>query len=328
MAAGGINAQFGFVDEVTPGTAVVVSRFAEFDSESLKHDKARVEHSALRTTRRTLGVNNYRVGRESVQGDVQLVLQNKGMALLTKHMMGAIATTTPATGTLSRSHKATVGNLDGKSMSMQIGMNDDTGTSRPKTFAGCKIPKWEISGKENDFAMLKLTVDGISGTMGTALATASYPVTPKDYFATQTVVKIGGAEVDCSEWSLSGDNGLDLERYYIRSTTPGQKKEQLEGAALRSYSGKLTLAFPDLAAYNRFLNDTTSSLQITMTGDIIELALAYSFDILCDTVRWDGETPTVDGIGRIAVDMSYTVVDALVTDGPVVLTSQNTDVAP
>jgi hypothetical protein len=326
--AGGINAQLGYVDEVTPGTAVTVSRFSEFESESLTQDFERKTHSGLRTGRRTLGVNNYAVGRQTFEGDLELVMQTKGHALLTKHLLGSIATTTPGGATTARQHLAKVGDLDGKSMTVQVGMYDDTGTARAKTGAGCKVTKWELSGKESDFLGLKMSIDGMSSTWATAMAVASYPVSPADYFGTQCVVKIAGAEVECEEWTLGADNGLDTERYYMRSLSPGTKKESLEGKALRSYKGKVKLSFPDLTAHNRFVNNTVSSLQITYTGAIIEAAIPYSFDISMPDVRWDGSTPTVDGLGRIAADMSYTVVDSLAANGPVVLTTVNTDIAP
>lgn len=326
-AAGGINSQLGYAEEVTPGTAVVVSRFGEYDRETLTQDFERVEHTGLRTGRRVLGANNYAVGRETAAGDIEMVLQNLGQAVWFKHMLGAVATTTPGGGTLSRSHKCTVGAIDGKSLTVQVGLADDGGTSRTKTLAGCKIAKWTIGGKENEHPMLKLSLDGMSSTTATALATASYPAGLADYFSTQTVVKIAGSEVDCSEWEISGDNGLALERYYMRSTTPGQKKEQLEGDALRSMEGKLTLAFPDLTAYNRFVNNIQATLQITLTGSIIEGAIPHKIDLLAAAVRFDGDTPTVDGVGLIPIEMKFKIVDTIAADGPLVATIVNTDTA-
>lgn len=327
--AGGLNGQLGFVDEVTPGTAITVSRFGEYDSEKITHDLGRQEHTGLRTGRKVLGSNNYEVGREEFGGDLELTIQTKGQALWLKHIMGLVTTTTPGGGTTSKQHKATVGTLDGKSLSVQISGNDDAGVARPKTGAGVKVARFELSGKENDFAKMVLTLDGMSGTYATALATASYPTAPRDYFGTQCSVKIAGAEVDCAEWSLSGDNGLDMERFYMQTSAPGRKREQLEGDKLRSYSGKLTLAFPDMTTYNRYENNTQSTLQITYTHPVaIEATIFPSFDITCAAVRWDGNSPTVDGVGRIKVELEYKVIDTLATDGPLVLTMVNSDTTP
>jgi hypothetical protein len=322
--AGGINSQLGFAEESTPGTAVTPSRFGEFDKESLSQDFARSEHSGLRTGRKLLGANNYAVGRESFTGDLQVVMQTLGQAVFYKHALGAVVTTTPGGGTLSRQHKATVGAIDGKGLTMQIGFTDDAGTTRAKTGAGCKVSKWEIACKSNDYPSLKLSMDGMSSSVATALATASYPTPLADYFWTQAVVKVAGAAVDCSEWKISGDNHLALDRYFMR-TTGTQKKEQLEGADLREITGELTLAFPDLTAYNRFVNNTQASLQITFTGSIIEAAIPFSVDFLMAAVRFDGNTPIVDGVGLIPVVIPFKVIDTTSVDGPFVATVVNTD---
>lgn len=326
-AAGGINSQLGFAEEVTPGTAVTPNRFGEFDKETLIHDIDRAEHTGLRTGRKVLGSNNYAVSREKPGGTLDLTLQTKGQAVWFKHALGAVATTTPGGGTNSRSHKATVGAIDGKALTVQVGMYDDTGTARAKTFAGCKIDKWSFEVKENDWASLSMVLDGMSATTATALATASYPTAVADYFGTQAVVKIAGAEVDCRSFKLDVDNALINDRYYMRTTTPGQKKEQLEGAALRAMKGSLSLAFPDLTAYNRFANNTQASLQVVLTGSIIEAAIPYSVTVDIAAARFDGKTPVVDGLGLIPVEMDFVVVDTLTADGPLVVTVVNTDVA-
>ena len=61
--AGGLNSQLMAKAETTWGTAVVVDRAFEFDSESLKLDIERVEHMGLRPTRRVLGANNWQASR-------------------------------------------------------------------------------------------------------------------------------------------------------------------------------------------------------------------------------------------------------------------------
>ncbi|MDP2712097.1 MAG: phage tail tube protein [Solirubrobacteraceae bacterium] len=320
-AAGGINAQLGFAEESTPGTPVTPNRFVEFEKESLTHDLERVEHSGLRPGRRLLGAANYAIGRVSANGDVELVLQNEGQAVWFKHALGAVATTTPGGATDAREHKCTVGDLDGKALTVQVGMADDTGTSRAKTVAGVKVASWKLSGKENEHPVFALTLDGMTATTGTALAAASYPAT-EDYFSTQTVVSIAGAEVECSEWEISGSNGLNTERYYVGSNI---KRQQLEGNELREITGKLTLAFPSLVAYERFVSDTQASIQIAMTGSVIESAIPYSLTIDIPAARFDGTTPAVDGVGLIPVEVPFKVVDDEDTDGPIVVTIVNTD---
>ncbi len=327
-AAGGINAQLGFAEEVTPGVAVTPNRSSEFDKETLMHDLDRIEHHGLRTGRKFLGTTNYVVGRENVKGGIDLMLQNKGQALWYKHALGNVVTTTPMGATLARNHKVTVGAIDGKSLTLQVGFADDTGTSRAKTISGAKINKWSVEGKENEFPVLGMDFDGISATTATALAVASYPTSLMDFSPQQTSVKLAGAEVDCSDYKFEFDNGLATDRYYLRSTTPGQKKEQLEGDSLRAGKGSLTLAFPDLTAYNRYVNNNVVSLQVTITGAFIEGTIPYSVDYFMPAIRFDGKTPNVDGVGLIPIELNFTILDNQTTDGPIVVNVVNDSTSP
>jgi hypothetical protein len=326
--AGGLNSQLGYKAETTWGTAVTVDRFAEFDSESLKLDIERVEHMGLRPTRRVLGANNWQPSRKSVSGDIEKVIQTKGDALWFAHALGAVATTTPSGGSTSRSHKCTVGAIDGKGLTIQVGRTSTDGTTRAFTYAGCKIPSWEISGEENDWLKATFSIDGKSETTATALASASYPTGLSDYVWTQAVLSIAGSEVPVKGFSLSGENNLDTERFRLRSTTPAEKLEQLEGNGMREYSGSITADFTDLTAYNRFVNGTMATLTIVYTGAIIEGVIPYSFTVSCPDIRFDGETPTVGGPEMLEQSLPFKVVDDSEADGPVVITVVNTDTAP
>jgi hypothetical protein len=324
---GGLNSQLGIAEEVTPGTAVTVTRFLEFDKETLKNGIERVEHSGLRPTRRVLGSNNWKAGKHSPGGTLEMVLQSTNTAVIFKHALGAVATTTPVSATLARQHKCTVGAIDGKSLSIQVGLTSDDGTTRTKTYAGCKISEWEISNKVGENVNLALTIDAIAESVVTALAVASYPTTTDDFFYIGGAIQIAGAATDVSEWSLKGSNGLNTDdRYYIRATTPHLKKEQLEGKAQREYAGELTIPFLDWTAYNRFVNGTTASLMFTYaTASFIEGSTPWSFTISIPAARFDGDTPAVDGTGSIPQKLPFKVVDAGDTDGPIVVTIVNAE---
>lgn len=326
-AAGGIEANLALAEEVTPGTAVTVNRFFELEKETLIDDIDRAEHSGLRLGRKVQGYDNWRAAREKPGGPIDLTIQNKGMAVWFKHALGSVTTTTPGGGTTSRQHLCKVGVIDGKSLTVQAVMYSDAGAAVPKTLAGCKIDKWSVEIKENDFPSLLVTIDAMGFTTATGAAAPSYAAGMQDYFGTDAVVKIAGAEVDCSSFKLDVDNGLMTERYYLRSTTPNMKKEQLEGDKLREMKGHLSLAFPDLTAYNRFKNAGLASIQVTLTGSIIEAAIPYSFDITIPSARFDGTTPNIDGVGLIPVELDFVVVDNNDTNGPLVVTIVNTDTA-
>ena len=319
--AGGLSAQIGIAEEVTPGTAVTVDRFFEFTSESLALDIERIESAGLRPNRRVLGASDWVAGRQGVSGDIELEVQPNGFGVLLKHMLGSVATTTPGGATNARLHTASIGTLDGDSLTIQVGRTGVDGTTRAFTYAGCKINEWELAAEVDGFLMLTLGIDGMTETTGTALATASYASTNVPLAWTQGAITVAGSAFDVTSFSLEGSNNLATDRYFISATTPNTKRQQLEHE-LREYTGTIEAEFTDLTAYNRFVNGTTAAVTATFTGAIIEGALPYKVTVTIPTVRFDGETPNVGGEGIIGVSLPFKVVADDMT-----ISVQNTDSA-
>lgn len=325
--AGGLNSQLGIGEETTPGTAVTPSRFYDFGQESLKQSIERIEYMGLRPTRRVLGSTNWVPGRIGVEGDIELPWMNKGMGLIAKHMLGAVATTTPTGGTLTRDHKATVGAIDGKGLTVQVGRTSNDGTTRPFTYAGCKVAKWSLKHDTQSQLMLTLSLDGMSESTATGLASASYPSGLTPFAYTKGILTVGGSSVDVMDWSLDADNGLATDRYFIRSGG-ANKKEQLEGAAVREYTGQIHPEFSDLTLYNNFVNGSLATFSAVYTGALIEGALNYQLTVSLAAIRFDGETPTVGGVGLLDQPLPFKVVDSGAADGPVVLVVRSDDTTP
>lgn len=96
----GLDAQIGFAAESTWATAVTVTRFIEFNSESLKFEPTWLEPTGLRVGTKHKRVSRIRQSRKSVSGDVEFDVATLGMGLFVKHMLGsAITTTTLISGT-------------------------------------------------------------------------------------------------------------------------------------------------------------------------------------------------------------------------------------
>lgn len=319
--AGGLSAQLGIAEEVTPGTIVTPDRFFEFTSESLALDIERIESEGLRPNRRNLGTSDWAAGRQGVSGDIELEVQPNGLGVLLKHMLGSVATTTPGGATNARLHTATIGALDGDSLTIQVGRTGVDGTTRAFTYAGCKINEWELSAEVDWFLSLTLGIDGMSESTATGLATASYPAVNVPLVWTQGAITVGGSAFDVTSFSLSGSNNLAVDRYFISATTPGTKRQQLEHE-LREYTGTLEAEFTDLTAYNRFVNGTHAAVTATFTGALIEGALNYSVTVTLPSVRFDGETPTVGGEGIIGVSLPFRVLGEDMS-----IAVQNTDTA-
>lgn len=318
----GIAAQFGLAAETTYGTRVAPGRFLEFKSESLGVDIDRIESDALRLNQRILRGDHWVAGRKDVSGDIEMDIPNKGFGLLLQGMLGAIATTVDGTG---KKHSATLGDPYGVSYSIQFGVPDSSGTVRPFDFLGCMITAWEISMAVNGILNAKLSFNGRDLDTAQSLATSSDPALTELFVFQRGVVSLGGSGIKVKDWSLSGNLGLDVARYFQQSG--GDLKAAPIQASMVELGGTLTMEFEDLTQLNRYLNGAHAALQITATTvATYDTAKPYKLDINAPSIRVDGDVPNVSGPGITELTLPFKVVDT--TGTPITIDYYTSDAAP
>lgn len=135
------------VDETTFNTLVTVTRFLEFNSETLKRSIERIESTGLRPSRRVVREKQRQEARVAVNGDVTFDVNTNGFGLLLKHMLGEVEKSQPNAGSNPTVYEylGMVGALDAKSFTCQLARGDTSGTIRAFTYGGCKIGKWELA---------------------------------------------------------------------------------------------------------------------------------------------------------------------------------------
>ncbi len=318
----GVAAQLGLVEESVFGTYLAPTRFFEFTQESLALDVARIESAGWRAGQRVLRTGRWRAGRKLVSGEISLELQSKAMGLLFKHALGAVATTTPGGATTTRDHLATLGDLRGKSLAIQVGRDDRGGVVRPFSYTGCKIRSWELACSLDELAMLTLGIIGQAESTSEALATASYPSGIELFSFVEGSLSIGGISTPVRSASVAGDNGLPDDDYALGSAL---MREPLE-PALREITGELDADFSDLVAYNRFVAGTEATLVLDFVGSLIEGAFNYEVKVTAN-VRFDGSTPTVGNPQEIRQPLRYKVI-APASGEPISALYRTTDTTP
>jgi hypothetical protein len=296
----GISAQLGIAEEVTYGTPVTPVRFYEFISESLKQEIERVESAGLRAGLVMPRSSRWAVGKKTIGGELSLEVATKNFGLWLKHMLGGFAVATPGGATLTRDHTFTPADLTGRSLTVQIGRPDVSGTMRAFTYHGCKVAEFELSAEVDELLTLGVTLLGEDEDTSTALATASYPSGDALFVFTQGVLQVAGSNQDVKSFTLSGNNGLADDRYFLGSQL---RKNPLE-ASRREYTGEITAEFESLTAYNRFVNGTEAQLLLTFTGGVIEGAFNFRL-LITANVRFDGETPSVEGPDVVGITLPF-----------------------
>ncbi|MDT0472783.1 phage tail tube protein [Streptomyces sp. DSM 41014] len=309
---------FGVGDETTYGTAVAPTKFYAFQSEGIEGKYERIESEAIRAGTRVLRADRFVTNAKGAEGDVKLEVLSGGFDFWLKHMMGSLVSGTATGGFVT--HTATLGDLNGKSFTAQVGRVDNTGSLIPFTYEGGKVKEWEIANAVDELLTISATMDFAKETIGAgagayAAATPAFTANTKLFSFNSGAVTVGGASFDISDFSLKGTSGLKDDRYFIRSG--GKKSEPLENE-LRKYEWAIKGEFQGTTHVNRVAAALASGAlaDITVLWDGPD---GSQFKVQMPFARFDEGPVTAGGVEVLAHDMSGVAL----TDGatsPVTLT--------
>ena len=287
--------QFGTAVETVYGTPVVVDRFHEFlPGESLGRENIVLNSSGLRPgIRSMLGSRRVQTGR-SATGAVAFEVATTTFGRFFENMLGGTPTIVQQAATPAWLQTHIPGDIDGKSMTLQKGVEKTDGTVQAFTYHGAKVVSWEISISKNGLCILTLDFDCEDEDTTTALASASYPTLSLFHFAQATLKKDTVALANVSDMTIRGTNPMDTDRYFLG--TAGLKAEPLEND-FRVISGNISAEFANITDYHAaFAGDTTLQLDLEFVGAEIDPAPEDEelFFTVYD-VRLTGETPKISG---------------------------------
>lgn len=315
----GRDAQVGYAIETSFGVFTAPTGFTEFTEESLSRSEERMESASIRPGQRVLRNDDWDPGRIGVEGGLNVEVPDRGSHDLWRAIVGGAApvVTQPDSVNAPNVYQRvyTLGDLDGISLSLQIGRPGVGGVVHPFSYLGCKVNEWELSASVDEYAQLSYTLDGREESLGEALAAPSYDDSrPLPWHG--TTVSVDGGPANVMDASLSGGGGLKTDRYFLGDRL---KKEQLEGVELRGLSGELSGEFEDPVAYQRFIDGAIAAVQFNIVGGLIEATYNYGVVIDLPSVRTDGNTPNVGGPDVVEQTLGYKVTDNGV-DEPITIT--------
>ena len=150
------------------------------------------------------------------------------------------------------------------------------------------------------------TATGVTLTIGTPEAASSYPTGMVPLSFVHGALSIGAVSTDISAFTLSCDMNLP-ERWFFG----GINKEPLDQG--RTITGSFDSEFEDTTLYQRFVTGTEAALTLTFStaaqGLYVTGTTPYSLTITCPAVRYDGETPNVEGPEIIGQTTPFTVLN-------------------
>ena len=322
-----MNTQLGIVDEVTYGTPVVVTRFLEFNSESVSLQMGRIESSALRTGTRVMRSDRFEPFRIGAAGRLQLDVPTKGFGLFLKHMLGGASIATVVDSNYVQTH--IIATLLGDFFTMQMAKPfNPAGTVQAFTYHGCKVTDWTLSCDLDGFLVADIGIDAEDEDTSTSLATASYPSDFRCFSFVGASVTFGGASIELKNFSVSCDNALDTDRRYLRASA--LKKEPVENG-MRQIEWSATADFSDLTQYNRFNSATRAgalaAIVATFDGPVVHGgSLLPRLEITIPAARFDAVDQNVSGPEALMQDISGVGLDNG-SAAPITITYRTTDSA-
>jgi hypothetical protein len=329
---GAMDFQLGVADESVYGTLVTPTRFFEFNSETIGAGETygRTEGDPLRAGGQgVIRHDRFTPYFSGAAGTVGMDVLTKGFGWWLRHMLGAVATTQPdAVGNPAvYVHTGTLGEMFGDSYTLQVNRPfNPSGTNQPFTYSGGKVASWTISNSVDANLVLEVETDFQKVDTAAALAAASYPAGMEPLTWAGGVITIGGADYDVTEFSVSCNNGLDVDRRQIRANT--LKKEPPTGR--REIEWSLSADFDSLAQRNRAYADTRDGALATISASwtaptLISGTYYPKLTVSIPAGRfdaWEGAvggyeaiSQTLSGVGRwngtdSAVSVAYQTTDA------------------
>jgi len=281
--ATGSRHNLSYVVEATFGTTPSSPGFTPIrhTGTTLGLSKDAVESEELREDRQ---VAHFRHGNKSVTGDINFELSYGGLdALLEATLCGAWATNVLKAGTTRRSYTVER-------------HHQDIGKYLRST--GCQFNTMSLSVAPNSMVTGSFGIIG-SGftTSGAALGSATYSAesttAPFDSFSGS--IKEGGSAIAIiTALELNIDNGM--EALYV----VGSADTLLPSIGKSSVTGSVTAYFENTTLLDKFVAETTSSIEFTLTD-----AAGNDYIVLLPKVKYNSGNPEVSGPGAITVTLDF-----------------------
>lgn len=317
--ASGLGSSLGVGVESTTGTAVSLTRWLEYNSESLHLEKNIVQGAGLRGGGLYARSSRRAYTTRTAGGDVELDCATRGLGPILQQIMGGTSTSALVSGSAYQQvHQP--GSLVNRSLTVQKLVPNSAGTLVPFTYRGSKITDFEFACEVGGILTLSVTFDSWDETTATAAGTPSYTASDVFHFAQGTLTLGGTASTASNVVSITGgttvasvkgitvggSNPLATERFFLGSA--GIKAEQVEND-WREIGGSMDAEFVSAAAlYDAYAADTALAMKLSFVGTTAISGSNYpTLEIIVPAIRLEGSASPQIG-GPDVVDMSVDFV--------------------
>lgn len=309
----GYDSYVAIAEETTFGTLVTGTTFIEFTSEGFKKEIEELRREELNTTR---DFTRRMTGNITVSGSLEAPLNvaSDGFIYLMKQAMGGTCSSATIVSS-AIAHTLYVGNMEDnkgtssaaavKSLSVQV----RRGSTSQWSYRGMRVNTMTIKGEVGGPVTASFEFMGQNGTTSSDSITASFTnINPLNFtgvtFKTGATISVIDTEyIKSFEFTLANNlaEQRNLGLAYVHALPPLRRDVKL----------KLTQQFDTLTAYNRFIQNTKTAIQILMdTGVTIAAAgsSTYSMHINLPCCYFNNVTPNAGSVEALSQEIDVSAI--------------------
>lgn len=303
----GARSQLGYVVETTYGTTPATPSLLELvaTGHSLNMNRSEFDDNSIRPDR----MERYSLsGNKSIAGSVNVNFAHSIFDdMLTSLTQGTWTSNVLKTGTTRTSFSMEAANYDVAQFVVYSGMVVDKMTLTVPS-DGIVTAQFDFLGKaQTAFSGTSIDTTSNGGLVGNYTPAANK--TPFTDNSASGFVKEGGSAIGyVTAWSLTYDNGM-TPQFAVGSDTMYDLT-----SSNAKVTGSVTIYFQDAVMYNKFLNQTASSLDLKLSDG------TNSIEFLVPNVKYTGATRTISGNGPVTVTMPFKGLYDTTTQSNLVIT--------
>lgn len=288
----GASAQISYVEETTYGTtpgspSMKLLKAATYGA-SLSANIEELRSNSINANR---SVESARGGNIAVTGSIPFELPALGLGTILKHVLGSNVTTGAGP---TYTHTIKRGSLP-VGLTIEKGFTD---ISQYMVHTGCRFNSMALSLSPQGLVTGSLEVVGQDETAsGSSLGSPS-SVAHDPFAHHEATVLEGGGAADILGFEASLTNNLDTAGYVV-----GSRNINTLPAGKGDATGTVTFLFEDLVKYNKWLNETETSLKVTYSDG------SNSIELFWPKVKFFGAgSPAIETDQGIVLTMDFRAV--------------------
>ena len=299
--AQGSNTRFSYIEEVTPGTTPSTPEFSSFpiNDFSLTLSKDTFTDPSIRSDRQVhyMVHGNYKLG-----GDISVTLMGLGADPTGNSLFDPWFES--ALNSAWTSNVLKVGNTT-KSFTFEKTITDSAGVENHFRYKGVQITGFSFDVALNAPVKAKFTTAGLNedpiSTVeivgATYLAEPAAGQQPLIHINSNNVFKEGG-----SATSLMTAFSLNLTNASNVNSALGSAQAISITSGRAAITGSATYYFSDAALYNKFKNETISSIEVKLSDG------THSYTFLVPKIKYQSATQVINNEGTVMVTMPFTAL--------------------